>query len=208
MRRAVIVGGAPIDDYENVRAQFREDDYFIYCDCGLRHMDGLLKKPDLIIGDFDSHENPNMDVETIVLPHEKDDTDTYFAAFEAKKRGFEEVLLAGAVGKRFDHSLANIYILFQLDTLGIKASLVDDYSLMEVVSDETAYIEDIYPYFSLVNMTGEAKGITIRHAMYCLEDAEIGSDYQYGISNEVIKGETAEVSVRDGRLLLIKIIKE
>lgn len=39
------------------------------------------------MGDFDSHNNPNLDVETIVLPCEKDDTDTVFAVKEALKRG-------------------------------------------------------------------------------------------------------------------------
>lgn len=31
-------------------------------------------RPNLIVGEFDSHENPQLDVETIVLPCEKDDT--------------------------------------------------------------------------------------------------------------------------------------
>lgn len=50
-------------------------------------------KPGLIVGDFDSHENPHLDVETIVLPCEKDDTDTVFAVKEAMKRGYTDFLL-------------------------------------------------------------------------------------------------------------------
>ncbi len=38
-------------------------------------------------GDFDSHEKPETDRETIVLPVKKDDTDTVFAAKEAMRRG-------------------------------------------------------------------------------------------------------------------------
>ena len=41
--------------------------------------------PSLIVGDFDSHENPHLAVETIVLPCEKDDTDTVFAVKEDSK---------------------------------------------------------------------------------------------------------------------------
>ena len=37
MRRCVIVGGAEIRTYDRVRQYFRPDDFFIYCDCGLRH---------------------------------------------------------------------------------------------------------------------------------------------------------------------------
>ena len=35
-------------------------------------------------------------------------------------------------------------------------------------------------------------------------DGEITCEYQYGVSNEVIPGKTAIVSVREGKLLLIK----
>ena len=206
MKRCVIVGGAGIDKYDVVRAQMREDDFFVFCDSGLRHMDGLGAAPDLIIGDFDSHENPQMDVETIVLPSEKDDTDTVFAAKEMMRRGFDEFLLVGVIGARLDHTLANLSILLMLDTAGKKAKAVDDYSEMEIVSSESVFIEDLYPFFSLLNITGEAEGVTIRNAKYPLEDASIECEYQYAVSNEVLTGKTAEVSVAKGRLLLIKII--
>ena len=206
MKRCVIVGGAGIDKYDVVRAQLREDDFFVFCDSGLRHMDGLGAAPDLIIGDFDSHENPQMDVETIVLPSEKDDTDTVFAAKEMMRRGFDEFLLVGVIGARLDHTLANLSILLMLDTAGKKAKAVDDYSEMEIVSSESVFIEDLYPFFSLLNITGEAEGVTIRNAKYPLEDASIECEYQYAVSNEVLTGKTAEVSVAKGRLLLIKII--
>ena len=39
-----------------------------------------------------------------------------------------------------------------------------------------------------------------------LEDGEIRSDYQYGISNEVTPGGKATVSVGEGRVLLVKVI--
>ena len=206
MRRCVIVGGAGIERYDVVRAQLREDDFFVFCDSGLRHMEGLGAKPDLIVGDFDSHEKPHMDVETIVLPKEKADTDTFFAAKEMMARGFDEFLLAGVIGARLDHTIANLSILLMLDAAGKKAKAVDDFSEMEIVSSETAFIKDSYPYFSLLNITGEAEGVTIRNAKYPLEDAAIECEYQYAVSNEVLPGETAEVSVAKGRLLLIKII--
>ena len=63
---------------------------------------------------------------------------------------------------------------------------------------------DRYPFFSLINMTGTARGITIRNAKFPLENAEITSDYQYATSNEVLAGKTAEIIVGEGRLLLIK----
>ena len=208
VRRCVIIGGAEIRTYDRVRQYFRPDDFFIYCDCGLRHQKALGAEPDLIVGDFDSHEKPETDRETIVLPVKKDDTDTVFAAKEAMRRGFDEFLLVGVSGGRLDHTLVNVYLLVMLREQGKQALLVDDYSEMQIVSKDEVSIEDKYPFFSLLNITGCARGITIRDAKYPLDGAEITCEYQYGVSNEVLPGKTAKISVRDGKLLLIKICRQ
>lgn len=206
MKRCVIVGGADINNYEYIKNLLRSDDFLIYCDSGLKHMESLSFSPGLIVGDFDSHENPLLDIETIVLPCEKDDTDTVFAVKEALKRGYDDFLLIGVVGARLDHTLANVSILLMLDNAGKKGTIIDDYSEMEIVSDKTAYINDSYSFFSLINITGTAKSIKIENAKYPLNDGEITSDYQYGVSNEVLPGKTAKVSIGEGKLLLIKIL--
>ena len=203
-KRCVIVGGAGIGDYEFIRGLLSEEDYLIFCDCGLKHLKGLGFLADLVIGDFDSYDDPHLPVETIVLPVIKDDTDTVFAVKEGIRRGFREFLLIGVIGARFDHSLSNVSILFDLDTKGLHGRIVDDYSEMEVVSKAPAAIPDTFPFFSLLNLTGTAKGITIENAKYELQDAEITCDYQYGVSNEPLPGRTAFVTVREGRLLLIR----
>ena len=204
MKRCVIVGGAGINNYDYIRSRLYVDDYIVFCDSGLRHLEPLQVKPSLIVGDFDSHDNPHLDVETIVLPCEKDDTDTVFAVKEAIKRGFDDFLLIGVVGARLDHTLGNVSILLYLDSIGKKGTIIDDYSEMEIVSKEPAYIEDSYAFFSLLNVSGTAKGITIENAKYLLNNAEITCEYQYGVSNEVLPGKTAKVSILEGKLLLIK----
>jgi thiamine pyrophosphokinase len=205
MERCVIVGGADINNYAFIRERLCADDYVIFCDSGLKHMENLQVQPSLIVGDFDSHENPNLYVETIVLPCEKDDTDTVFAVKEAIKRGFNDFLLIGVVGARLDHTLGNVSILLYLDSLGKKGCIIDDYSEMEIISDKPVSVSDRYSFFSLLNITGCAKGITITGGKYPLVDGEITCEYQYGISNEIIPGQTALISVGIGKLLLIKI---
>ena len=204
-KRCVIVGGADIRNYAFIRERLCGEDYVIFCDSGLKHLEQLQVAPSLIVGDFDSHENPHLNVETIVLPCEKDDTDTVYAVKEAIKRGFEDFLLIGVVGARLDHTLGNVSILLYLDSLGKKGSIIDDYSEMEIVSAEPVSICDRYAFFSLLNITGCAKGITITGAKYPLNGGEITCEYQYGVSNEVLPGETAQVSVACGKLLLIKV---
>lgn len=205
MKRCVIVGGADISNYSFIRQTLRTDDYVIFCDSGLKHLKQLQVQPSLIVGDFDSHENPHLDVETIVLPCEKDDTDTVYAVKEAVKRGFDDFLLIGVVGARLDHTLGNVSILLYLDSLGKHGCIIDDYSEMEIVSEKPVSVCDRYAFFSLLNITGSANGITITGAKYPLNGGVISCEYQYGISNEVLPGETAVVSVKCGKLLLIKV---
>ena len=207
MARAVIIGGAQINDYARARGFINDGDFVIYCDSGLRHEKELWRSPDLIIGDFDSHANPHSSAETIVLPHEKDDTDTVFAVKEVIRRGFDSCVMLGAAGGRFDHTVGNVSALLMLENAGIKAMLADDFCEMEILGNEEKQIDGKYPYFSLLSHFGEVKGVNISGALYPLDDAVITADYQYGISNEVLPGETARASVKEGRLLLVKDIK-
>lgn len=203
--RCVIVGGADIINYNIIKKQLKTDDFYIFCDCALRHAEKLGVAPSLIIGDFDSHKKPETEIETIVLPCEKDDTDTVFAVKEAIKRDFDEFLLIGVIGNRLDHTLVNVSILNYLYENNKNGVIADDYSEMEIVGNDTVFVEDEYSYFSLVNIFGISEGVTIKNAKYCLEDAVITSEYQYATSNEVLPGKVAEISVKKGKLLLIKV---
>ena len=125
---------------------------------------------------------------------------------EALSRGFQDFLLVGVIGGRLDHTLGNVSLLLMLDAQGKEAMALDDFSEMQIVSDQPAQIENRYAYFSLLNISGTAQGITIKNAKYPLAEAEISCEYQYGISNEVLPGKYAVVTVKQGRLLLIKVL--
>ncbi len=204
----VIIGGAPIGVPDEIKTYLRPGDYVIACDSGLYNANALGVTPDLIVGDFDSHPTPDLPIETIKLPREKDDTDTVYAVREAEKRGFCRFLLLGVTGGRLDHTLGNVSILLYLDSHGCYGMIVDDVSEMEIVSSTPAKIDDRFAFFSLLNISGKAEGITITDAKYPLSGASIDCEYQYGISNEVIPGKTASVTVGNGRLLLIKVRHE
>ena len=78
----------------------------------------------------------------------------------------------------------------------------------QVVGNREVLIGDSVPYFSLLNISGTARGVDITGAKYPLSNAEISADYQYGISNEVLPGQTAAVKVREGNLLLIRVYRD
>ena len=204
MRRTVIVGSAKINNYEKIKEYLKEDDFFVYCDGGLKHMEKLGVKPNLIVGDFDSHENPHMDSETIVLPCEKDDTDTCHALKVCVERGFKDFLFIGCIGERMDHTMGNVSLLIMLKEKGLSGIMLDDYSEISIVKDEEC-IDDSFSYFSLITLSDISEGITIKNAKYPLENASLKSGFQLGISNEVIRGSAATVSCKSGNLLLIKV---
>ena len=207
MQKCLIIGGAQINNWDRVKQYIDYKAYTIVCDSGIGNCKEAGILPDLIIGDFDSSEKPKTKVETIVLPREKDDTDTVYAIKEAMARGYDEILLIGAVGQRIDHSLVNIYSLYLMEQNNVKGTIVDDYSQMEIVSNETAVVDDSFAFFSLVAIEGQANNVTIKNAKFELTDGTITPEYQYATSNEVIPGKKAEITVGDGKLLLIKVFR-
>ena len=208
MDKCIIVGGVKINNAEMIKKYIRPDDFVIACDSGIDNCGILEITPNLIVGDFDSHEKPNTDVDIIVLPKEKDDTDTMYAAREAVKRGFNKVLLLGVIGERLDHSLANAHILSYLNNEGINGQIVDDYSEISLLAENSVHIgriSDIFSYFSLISIDGRAEGVSIKNAKFPLNDGVITANHQYATSNEILPGEVAEVSIKKGKVLLIKV---
>lgn len=221
--RCIILGSAEIKNYEKISRFINPEDFIIACDGGLNHVEKLGLSPsavNLVVGDFDSFPRDKVlrqaqqpqgefvfEGQIIQLPCEKDDTDVFFAVKEALRRGFTDFVLVGVIGQRFDHSLVNISVLLYLQKNGATGVIYDDYSKMQLVvaGAKPTLIPDIYSYFSLMTLEKEAVGITIKNAKYPLENATIENSYQLGVSNEVIPGQQAEVSLKNGTLLLIQV---
>lgn len=220
IQRCVIVAGAPIQDYEKIRYHLSPDDFNIFCDSGMAHHSQLQLRIDLLIGDFDSYrveENADMPFPIIRLPREKEDTDTAFAIKYALEQGHRDFILIGAYGGLADHSLANLGLLKHIKDSGGDAVLIDDHSIMQVLTGTDNRIDDAYPhrsqlqnpyphpyrYFSLLPIYGRAQCVTIRNAKYNIENADISLENPFTVSNEFLDT-AAVISIGDGALLLIK----
>ena len=205
MKRCHIFAGGDLGKID--RTWFSTHHGFIICaDSGYKHAVNLGLEPDIIVGDFDSYTGrlpENTEIYRTVP--EKDDTDTWFAVKEALRRGFTDFLLLGVVGQRLDHSLGNLSILLYLHQQGMQAQLLDDFSQMEIVGNTPVSVSADFSYFSLLNISGLAKEVTIKNAVYPLDKAEISCTYQYAISNQVLPGQVTEITVGQGSLLLIKV---
>ena len=104
MSRCVIISACPVSP--ELAEALRPDDFIIACDAGYRNCAPLGRRPNIIVGDFDTAPCPEQqDDDIIVLPHVKDDTDTEYAAKLVSEKGFDEVLLLGGLGgRRVEHT--------------------------------------------------------------------------------------------------------
>ncbi len=200
MKRCVVVGASSLNI--NLKDYINNTDFIIAADKGWEYCFYNEITPNLVVGDFDSSKKPE-NLNTIVLPKEKDDTDTFFIARYIIENKFSEVLfIALSGGKRFEHTLANIQTMNFLSKNNIKAVMIDEYSKMIAVNNERITLEkEENSYFSLVSF-GIAKGVSIKGAQYEIENATITDDYPIGISNE-FKEKSADIEVKDGSLLII-----
>lgn len=206
-QRCVIFSAGPVSG--GMKALLSPDDYIIACDAGYLRAEALGVVPDLVVGDFDSAPRPKGGA-SILLPTEKDDTDTQYAARLALERGFKRVLLLGALGgARLEHGLANLATGLWLAKRGVEVRLANEQSLLQFVLPGLPVVLQHAPgcYFSIFPIEGAATGVCERGAKYPLENAALTPDYPVGVSNETLPGETV-ISVQTGSLLLIQTQKD
>lgn len=69
-------------------------------------------------------------IQIIEFPCEKDKTDTQIAIEYLAENGFDEVVMLSCTGKRLDHVLANISLLYYLLEHDIKGAIVDENNII------------------------------------------------------------------------------
>ncbi|MBQ5918856.1 MAG: thiamine diphosphokinase, partial [Lachnospiraceae bacterium] len=118
MKMLLILGG--YINYEWAAEFYKANSYdkVIAVDGGLSAANLLNIYPDSIIGDFDTVSSELVDKyekenkSTIIrLNPIKDDTDTQYAIKHAMSIGAKEIHIIGGTGGRFDHCLANVFML-------------------------------------------------------------------------------------------------
>jgi len=176
-------------------------DLVIAADGGYAHMGGI--KPDLVVGDFDSLGYVPADEQVVRHPAEKDDTDTMLAARIGIERGYRAFVLLGGVGGRLDHTLANIQTLAFLRENGARAALIGEGETITMLQDESLrFRAGLSGIISVFSYGAVAYGVYERGLAYALTDATLTDTNPLGVSN-AFTGEPAEVSVREGRLVVL-----
>jgi len=205
--KVVIVCNGSVRDYEVIRTFFNKYDYVISVDGGAAHLRRLGIMPDMLLGDFDSAQKEDVEyfkelgIQVAQFPAEKDMTDSELAIEKALELGADEVVFIGAVGTRFDHSMANIFLLKKLMDKKVEACIADEHNLIYMF-DKTFSLRGMESYkLSLVPVSLTVTGVTTTGLKYPLDNATMELGTSWGVSNEFV-AETATVTIGEGILLV------
>lgn len=254
--KCIIVGACDFA-YDVLPEDVWNDSYVIAADAGIMHLIKLGITPHVAIGDWDSllesdshrnldanevkmaleklqqeykSDNSNgQDPSFVVLPVEKDVTDTLAAAQYGLEQGYQEFHFVGCLGgKRMDHSIANIQTLLYLEEHGGHGFLYSDDQVMEVLcasSDEEKYCDDglkakdntsdkVENYgkrcfeesmkgdFSLFAISEKCEGVTISGMQYEIQDVTLTPAFPLGVSNHFV-GMPASITMQSGVALMV-----
>ncbi|MDI3534874.1 MAG: thiamine pyrophosphokinae [Thermosediminibacterales bacterium] len=206
--RVVIFSNGQVENYEFYKNILGQDDYIICADGGLRHAVELDIIPDLIVGDLDSAKPEQVEemaakgVTVLRYPSKKDKTDTHIAVDLAVEKGAQEILLIGAMGDRFDHTLANLFLLSSVAEKGIKVRMLNEKNDVYIITDKVSLNGKKGDLVSLLALTPEVTGVTTKGLYYPLEKASLTIGFPVGISNVFVE-EKVEINVEKGLLLVI-----
>lgn len=206
--KCVILAAGPVSGYADFKKVIQPEDYVICADNGFRHARAMGIIPDLLVGDFDSCTEPEMDLRTIVHPAQKDETDTYLALEEGIKAGYRSFFILGGLGGRLDHTFANIALVAHYAKKGIKISVADEQTRIYAVTPglplRLEQQENVY--VSVFSFTERSLGVNYYGLKYPLQDAVLFEDFPLGVSNE-FSASFAEITVKKGVLLVMTVKK-
>lgn len=201
MKKTCYIVGA--GDITNTTIKIPEDAFVISADGGYEYLKNIGIIPDVAVGDFDSLGYKPNDTETIVFPSEKDYPDMMLAAQEAVSRGFDNIVIYGALGGRLDHTMGNLQLLAFFSQRKITVQLLDDSVAVTSVTDSSINLgKREKGVVSVFAFGGTAYGVTIKGLKYTLVNANMDPAVPLGVSNEFI-GEDASISVEKGNLIII-----
>jgi len=208
-RQAAIVTGGALGEW--ALPYIRSSDYIIGADSGAAFLVRHGIAPDLAVGDFDSVAEAQLPAIRAAAREwqavdavDKDWTDTEMAVRTALDRGFDRIMIIGGLGTRFDHALANVYLLKLAQERGAEAELIDAHNKIRLCTRECRLQPDEqFPYVSLLPLTPIVRGITLSGLQYPLHNATIRLGETIGISNRLQAAEGI-VSLDEGQLLVIR----
>lgn len=192
---------------------------WIGVDAGYRLIESAGRKCLFAIGDFDSvsgaDRNQPVEEFRIVLPVRKDETDAEMAMQTAAELGYREILLWGGLGKRLDHTIANLRcMIWRFPQVTIADEKQQAFVLLpgEYIFEKKETADPASSFHGRFSVQPEThisffacmdSCISLEGFDYPLTEAEIGIKDMYTVSN-ALKADQGRVTVHQGRILCVK----
>ena len=211
--RTVIAANGEMEDHPRLRDLWRGADLRIAADGGAVNARAhLALPPHILIGDLDSLDESTRGwceqahTEMIQHPRAKDQTDLELALDLAIARGATEITILGALGGRFDQTLANVLLLAKPTFARITARIAGaDFNAW--IAWECASVRGrIGDTVSLIPLTERVEDIVTEGLLYPLRNETLYFGAARGVSNELV-AEQAEIAFTRGLLLVVHLFK-
>ena len=206
----VVVSGGDLQLGAHLRAIVDSAKLVICADGGAANLLPFGVVPKVLIGDLDStpdetrRQLEDLGCEIIVYPRDKDASDTELAVQEALLRGATRLSILGALGGgRFDHALANVFLLTLPPVEHVDARILTEELEITLVRRRTEFHGEVGDIVSLLPLTSLVTGVTTDGLEYALAGDTLRQGTTHGLSNVLVEPD-GWVEVESGLMLAIR----
>lgn len=189
-----------IHDLAWVASQIKMFPFVVAVDGGLNYCYQMNIRPHLVITDLDSALPEILqffaDIPTQIFPQDKDETDLGLAIKMLIEKGFREIVVYGALGKRIDHTLGNLHLMcrypnqVRMETEGEAVFFLKKQETLACFAGQV---------ISLLPFNGIVTGLVTKGLKWELNRVVLDSFFLS--QSNVCLGSTIQVSFEEGALL-------
>ena len=179
-----------------------ENAYVICCDGAYSWAKGKVRI-DENLGDFDSLSEPPVPAPRMKFPSEKNETDGELAVERAIELGATHILFYGGGGKREDHFLGNLHLLYKALRAGVFAELITNGAAISLFGKgKHCFACESGTTISLLPFGGGAHIMESSGLKYPLNGLRLCYGTTRGISN-IVTGNAFSFTVDEGYVLCV-----
>lgn len=193
--RTIIFANGEYGELSLYQSLLKTADMVLCADGGANYAYQMGILPDMLIGDFDSilPEVREFFIGQGVIikkfPRHKDFTDTQLAMEYARENGAEEIILLGTLGKRLDHTIANLYSGIDYVLRNIYVYHYSPDCTIHITKQDTKITGRPGDIVSVLPLGDVATGVTEIGFEYSLNKAVLESRNPYSVSNVLVREE-------------------
>ena len=156
------------------------------------------------LGDFDSLAETPYPCPEKIYPSEKNYTDGEIALYRAIEAGAEEILRYGGFGKRCDHFLGNLHLLYAAHKKGLRAEMISEHERI-FCGEGVVELNGLKgKTLSIVPFGADAHIIESSGLKYPLQELDLKYGSTRGISN-IATEDRAHIFAKGAVLVIVNI---